>query len=49
MSEIQQMIYMQTRMIRIASEKWEMPIHRVAELFAQYKVLQLLRRCLRTR
>lgn len=45
MNERQQIIYMQTRMIRLASEKWEKPIVAIAELFEEYHVLQYIEEC----
>lgn len=42
MNERQQILYMQTRIIRLASEKWNMPIEKIAELFAEYDVLQYI-------
>lgn len=45
MSEKQQIIYMQARMIRLASEEWNRPIEMIAELFAKHKVLQYMEDC----
>lgn len=39
MSERQQLLYMQTRMIRIASERWHISLASVAALFTKYDVL----------
>lgn len=36
---------MQTRIIRLASEVWGRPIEMIAELFAQYGVLQYIEDC----
>lgn len=45
MSEKQQIIYMQTRLIRLASEKWNMSMERLIEIFTEYKVLQYIEKC----
>ncbi len=45
MNERQQIIYMQTRIMRLASEEWNKPIAIIAELFAQYGVLRYIEEC----
>lgn len=45
MSERQQIIYMQTRIMRLASERWKKPMEIVAKLFAEYKALQYIEEC----
>lgn len=45
MNERQQILYMQTRIIRLASEKWEKPVENIAELFAEYHVFQYIEEC----
>lgn len=45
MNESQQITYMQARLVRLASEEWNMPIQEVASLFSEYKVLQFIREC----
>lgn len=45
MNERQQIIYMQTRIMRLASEEWNKPISIIAELFAQYGVLRYIEEC----
>lgn len=45
MGEKQQIIYMQARIIRLASEKWNMPIEKLTETFTKYKVLQYIEKC----
>ena len=45
MNERQQIIYMQTRILRLASEEWNKPIEVIAELFAQYGVLHYIEEC----
>lgn len=45
MNERQQIIYMQVRILRLASEKWKEPIEKVSELFVQYGVLSYIEEC----
>lgn len=45
MNETQQIIYMQARIIRLASEKWNMPVEIIADLFAKHGVLQYIEQC----
>lgn len=45
MSERQQIIYMQARLMRRVSEEWNQSIEKVAELFARYGVLQYIEEC----
>lgn len=45
MNERQQIIYMQTRIIRLASEEWNKPIEQITELFAKHNVLQYIEEC----
>lgn len=45
MSERQQILYMQVRIMRRASEKWEKPIAVIAEIFARYHVFQYMEEC----
>lgn len=42
MNERQQIIYMQTRIIRLASEKWNRPIEEIVVLFVKNNVLQYI-------
>lgn len=42
MQEKEQIIYMQTRIVRLASEKWNMEKEDVIELFSKYNVLLYL-------
>ena len=39
MSEKSQIIFMQTRLIRLASEEWNMPVETVLNVFENYKIL----------
>ena len=45
MSERQQIIYMQTRIMRLASEKWDKPIETVSALFAKHNALRYIEEC----
>lgn len=45
MNETQQIIYMQVRLIRLASEEWNQPVDKTAILFYQYGVLQYIEEC----
>lgn len=45
MNERQQIIYMQTRIIRLASEEWSKPVEIIARLFVKYDVLQYIEEC----
>lgn len=45
MGERQQIIYMQIRLIRLASEKWNMSLEKLIEIFTEYKVLQYIEKC----
>lgn len=45
MSERQQMIYMQARMIRLFSEKWGKPVETTACLFTEHRVLEYIEEC----
>lgn len=45
MSERQQIIYMQARILRLASERWNKSVEEVSKLFVQYDVLQYMEEC----
>lgn len=45
MSEENQIIFMQTRLIRLAAEKWSKSIVKTNELFAKYKILYFIKDC----
>lgn len=45
MNERQQIIYMQARLIRLASENWNRSIEAIAELFEQYDVFRYIEEC----
>lgn len=39
MSEKSQILFMQTRLIRLASEEWNMPIENILIVFEKYSIL----------
>lgn len=45
MNEQQQITYMQTRIIRMASERWQQPMKDVIALFHSFDVLGFIERC----
>ncbi len=45
MSERQQIIYMQTRIMRLASERWNKPMVAISKLFTKYDVLRYIEEC----
>lgn len=45
MSKRQQIIYMQARIMRLASEEWKKPMDEIAELFTKYRVLHYIEEC----
>ncbi len=45
LKERQQIIYMQARLLRLASEEWHRSIDRITELFVKYNVLQYIEEC----
>lgn len=45
MRKKQQIIYMQTRILRLASEEWNKPIETVTKLFAEHDVLLYIEHC----
>lgn len=45
MGEKQQIIYMQTRIIRLASEEWKKSMEEISEIFTGYNVLQYIEQC----
>ena len=42
MSEKSQILFMQTRLIRLASEVWNMPIEKILNIFEQYNILDYI-------
>lgn len=45
MSERQQIIYMQTRIMRLASERWNKLMETISELFTKYNALRYMEEC----
>lgn len=42
MSEKEEIIFMQSRLIRLASEEWHLPIEKIVELFKKTDVLDCI-------
>ena len=45
MTERSQMTYMQVRIARMATEKWNISVAEAARLFQQYQVFEFIRDC----
>ena len=45
MSEKTEITFMQTRLIRLASEEWNLPIDKIIELFKSVDVLGYIEKC----
>ena len=45
MSEKSEIIFMQVRLLRIASEEWNISIQRTAVLFEQYSIFKFIEDC----
>lgn len=45
MSEKSQIIFMQTRLVRLASEKWNTTIFKSNDIFAKYNIFQFIEEC----
>lgn len=45
MDRTQQITYMQARLVRLASEEWNMSIQAVASMFTKFEVIQFIREC----
>ena len=45
MNEEQQILYMQTRLIRMAAEKWNISMDKAARIFSQYDALNYIAEC----
>jgi len=45
MQEREQILYMQTRLMLMASERWHEPLDRVAFLFRQYGLAEMIEEC----
>lgn len=42
MQEREQILYMQVRLMQTASERWKMPLDRVAGLFSRYGLAEMI-------
>lgn len=45
MSEKMEIVFMQVRLLRLASEEWHMSIQKVNELFDKYSILKFIEDC----
>lgn len=45
MSESSEIVFMQVRLLRLASEEWHMPIQKVNILFDTYNILEFIEDC----
>lgn len=45
MSETAEIVFMQARLLRLASEEWHMPIQKVNVLFDKYGILKFIEDC----
>ncbi len=45
MSESMEIVFMQARLLRLASEEWHIPIQKVNVIFDQYGILKLIEDC----
>jgi hypothetical protein len=45
MSEKSEIVFMQVRLLRLASEEWQMPIQTVNQLFDKYNILKFIEDC----
>lgn len=43
MSEKMQILFMQTRLIRLASEEWNMSIENILNIFEKYNILEYIK------
>ena len=48
MSEKSQIVFMQARLIRLASKKWNTDIQKASSLLSQYGLLKLIEDCVET-
>lgn len=45
MSEKEEIIFMQTRLIRLASEEWHLSIEQIIDIFSKANVLDYIEKC----
>lgn len=45
MSEKSEIVFMQVRLLRLASEEWHMSIQKANELFDKYSILKFIEDC----
>ncbi len=45
MSEKMQIVFMQTRLVRLASEKWNTTVCKANDIFTKYKIFKFIEEC----
>lgn len=45
MSEREEITFMQTRIIRLASEEWKLPVDKIVDIFSKAAVLEYIEKC----
>ena len=45
MSEKEEITFMQTRIIRLASEEWKLPVDKIVDIFSKAAVLEYIEKC----
>ena len=45
MSENEEITFMQTRIIRLASEEWKLPVDKIVDIFSKAAVLEYIEKC----
>lgn len=45
MSEKEEITFMQTRIIRLASEEWKLPVDKIVDIFSEAAVLEYIEKC----
>lgn len=45
MSEKEEITFMQTRIIRLASEEWKLPVEKIVDIFSKAAVLEYIEKC----
>ena len=45
MSEKEEITFMQTRIIRLASEEWKLPVDKSVDIFSKAAVLEYIEKC----
>lgn len=45
MSEKEEITFMQTRIIRLASEEWKLPVDKIVDIFSKAALLEYIEKC----